>query len=294
MLRMVYTDAKGASKTLSQALTLPYVPTATLDGADVIMDQHDGLTPVQRVYVFYVGETVVQDLNNFKELVNIGLNYTDVNGKDGYTYYDADELDQIKLPYKGNYVLRVQYLDGADNNVQKIITHQLTVDFTISIVNGIIRYDRMEGVNLTGVHLIYVGDSEIGDVNDWEELKLVGKQYPEVNGTAGFRSHTANTGNMYAITPTVDGNYALRITYTAMVEGKAENRSLTKLFTLETGPAVALENGKLAVDTRDNMYSVDVVTVFYVGDQTVGNPVWNNCVKAAANIEGSPYGTTGY
>ena len=61
---------------------------------------------------------------------------------------------------------------------------------------------------------------------------------------------------------------------------------------MEKGPEVTLTDGKLTVNEGE--YTVDTVTAFYVGDKTVANPTWTNLVKAAANVEGSPYGTTGY
>ena len=290
VLRIVYTNAEGVKKTISQEVMVPYVPTATLDETDVIFDQNNGLTPVKRVYVFYVGETVIKDLNNWDELVAAGQANKDVNGSQGYKIYESTELDQIKLPLKGNYILRTQYLDGADNDVQKVITQQLTVSFTVSVVNGIVRFDTMGDVTLNAVHVFFVGDSQIADMNNWNDLVNAGLEHTDVNGKYGYS--TKRNDAMYKIAPTVNGDYVLRVEY--KVGDSTEVLKLTKRFTLEMGPVVSLVDGKLDVDTR-GMYTVDTMTIFYIGDKTVNNPnEWNNCVKAAADIEGSPYGATGY
>ena len=294
VLRMVYTDANGNEQKLSQELFMAYVPTVELDEADVIVNQNNGLTPVKRIYVFYVGETAIKDMNDWYEIVEAGKQYTDINGSDGYQIYESDELDQIKLPVKGKYLLRITYADGADGNKEKTITHQLTVDFTVSLVNGIVRFDQMEGVRIEQVHVFYVGNSEIMDVNDWNELKAIGALYTktEQNGPNGYRSY--KNEKVTQVAPRCSGNYVLRIEYYVTVDGKEVKYTLSKRFTLEMGPVVGLsDEGKLTVDTRDT-YSIDTITVFYVGDKVVSNPTYSNLQKAAANIEGSPYGTTGY
>ena len=293
VLRIVYKNEEGVQQTtISQEVILPYVPTATLDEADVIINQNDGLTPVQRVYVFYVGETVINDLNNWNEIVAAGKGHTDVNGKDGYKIYEATALDQIKLPLKGNYILRIQYLDGADENKLKVITQQLSVSFTVSVVNGIIRFDEMENVTLNKVHVFYVGDTEVANVNDWNSLVAAGLEHTDVNGKYGYVTYDGVYRDFRNIQPTVNGDYVLRVQYN--VDGITQEQILSKRFTLEMGPVVAVKDGKFEIDTRD-MYTVEMMTVFYIGDKTLNNPNdWNSAAKAAANIEGSPYGETGY
>lgn len=44
VLRLVYTDAEGNEQKLSQRLTVPFVPTATVDETDVIIDDNGGIT----------------------------------------------------------------------------------------------------------------------------------------------------------------------------------------------------------------------------------------------------------
>ena len=87
-------------------------------------------------------------------------------------------------------------------------------------------------------------------------------------------------------------DYVLRVEY--KVGDSTDVLKLTKRFTLEMGPVVAVKDGKFEIDTRD-MYTVEMMTVFYIGDKTLNNPNdWNSAAKAAAGIEGSPYGETGY
>ena len=152
----------------------------------------------------------------------------------------------------------------------------------------------MEGVTLNKVHVFYVGDSEIADVNNWTDLVNAGLEHTDVNGKYGYVTHAPNTSwaLLDEIQPKVNGDYVLRVQYT--VEGETEERILSKRFFLEKGPVVEVVDGKINVDTR-NEYTLNMITVFYVGDKTLTNPnEWNNLVKASANIEGSPYGATGY
>ena len=210
------------------------------------------------------------------------------------------DVNNITVPVKGNYILRIQYKDTEDGNATKVVTQQLRADFTVSVVNGMIRFDQMEDVTFNKVYLFYVGDSEINDVQNWTELVEVGSKYKyisgvSVNGSKGVRTYSGDA--MYSVEPPINGNYVVRVEY--YIDGVVDDNGnpikqlLSKRFTLEKGPVVEVEDGKFSIDTR-GVYSIDQMTVFYIGDKAVANPTWDNCVRAAANIEGSPYGATGY
>ena len=295
VIRMVYTDAEGNEQKLSQKLTVPYVPTATVDETDVIIDDNNGITPVEKVFVYYVGDAEIKDLNDYEELQEHGSKYPEIN-KDGYfTDYQGEEVYNIKVPVKGNYILRIQYKDTEDGNKTKAVSQQLRVDFTVSVVNGTIRFDQMDDVTFRKVHIFYIGDNTLNNVQDWYELVNVGKLTPSINGSGGVKSYSGDT--IHTIKPKVNGNYVVRVEYyiDGVVNDKGEQilHTLSKAFELEMGPVISVKNGKLAVDDR-GMYTIDQMTVFYVGDKTVANPTWANCEKAAANIAGSPYGAIGY
>ena len=294
VIRMVYRDANGNEQKLSQRLIVPYVPTASVDETNVIFDNNNGITPIDKVFVYYVGDTVIQNVNDYKELQAAGAKYPEIN-KDGYyTDYSGDEVYNISVPVKGNYVIRIKYIDTLDNNAEKVVTQQIRVDFTVSVVNGIVRFDKMDDVTLAEVHLFYVGDSTINNVQSWDELVAIGKLYTEYkqNGEYGFRSYKGDKVN--SVEPRCSGNYVVRVEYYVEEDGQAVKCVLSKRFTLEMGPVVQLGNdGTLDVKLRG--YTIDELNIFYVGDNVVANPNdWNNCVKAAANIEGSPYGERGY
>jgi hypothetical protein len=298
---MVYTDANGVEQKLSQRLSVPYVPTASVDETDVIIDNNGGITPVDKVFVYYVGETVIKDMNDYKELQAAGSQYPEINVDGYFTDYSGDEVYDISVPVKGNYILRIQYKDTEDGNATKVVTQQLRVDFTVSIVNGKIRFDEMADVTLAKVHLFYVGDSEIVNVQDWNELKAVGLNYSyvngiNVNGQNGVKSFPTAYTSLRDIKPVISGNYVIRVEYyidgVVKEDGTQIRHILSKRFALEQGPEVSLVDGKL--DVKAGVYTIDTITAFYVGDKTVANPTFENLKKAAANIEGSPYGETGY
>jgi hypothetical protein len=139
--------------------------------------------------------------------------------------------------------------------------------------------------------VFYVGDSEIGNVNNWYDLVDAGKEHPEQNGKGGFRSYKGEA--IHSIVPKYSGNYVLRIEYTVEVDGKTTTQVVSKQVLVKMGPTVSVDHGKLTIDIEAG-YTIDLVTLFYIGEQELDDPTWNNCVKAAANVEGSPYGTTGY
>ena len=272
----------------------------------MILNAGEGNT-IEKVHVFYIGNTVVKNINNWNQLVAAGKLNPQVFGSVGYKTYQAQQLDSIRLPESGNYVLRVQYADVNGN--QQLASYAVAVDAfakpTTSIQNDYVILNVGEGYILERMYVFYVGNATIENINNWNQLVAAGRQYPEINcswnANSGYffdsRGMLISGGWVYnRFIPPINGRYIIRVQYTDGVESKLTSVEVNVTHIIQ--PEITVENGKISID--DKGFTLSTLTVFYIGEKDVADlntwqyASWDKAAAASKNVAGSPYGSDGY
>ncbi len=184
----------------------------------------------------------------------------------GHTYGDSHDTD-CDVCGEGRNV-PVVTVDGAKVNVDAV------------------------GNTLKQLHVFYVGDKTVEDIESWTALtgaaaNIAGSPY----GTGGYRSYTGET-QINAITLPEAGNYVLRLEY---VNAEGETLRMSDVFTVQASakPGATVSGHKVTVNAGEGN-TVTKVWAFYVGDVAVADiNNWNQLV-AAGQQNPEVYGTVGY
>ena len=107
---MKYLEPSGTVQYAAELINVHPVPVITLNGTKVAIDTRVDTNVVNRIQVFYVGDSEVKDMINFNGLKEIGLKY-DVYAS-GYKTFEGANMQYAKVAgTEGDYVVLVRYKD---------------------------------------------------------------------------------------------------------------------------------------------------------------------------------------
>jgi len=165
-------------------------------------------------------------------------------------------------------------------------------DVPVVTVEGVKVNVDAAGNTLKQLHIFYVGDKTVEDIESWTALtdaaaNIAGSPY----GAGGFRSYTGEA-QINAIVLPETGNYVLRLEY---VNAEGETLRMSDAFTVQAlaKPSASVFGHKITVNAGEGN-TVTKVWAFYVGDVAVADiNNWNQLVAAGQQNPGV-YGTIGY
>ena len=277
-----FTDANGVTQTIAQQQRIEDMPDQAIvveSGTAIAVDM-DNTHSNHRLVVFYLGENVVNNPADWNSLVNIGLQYPNVNWAGvGYKIYTGKD-QEIVLTEKGNYVFQLKYAD-ADGVTQTIYLQQYVDDIpeqSISVNNGKVTLtDVNEASTGHRVLVFYMGANTVNNpITDWDEMVRYGQEHKDINGENGYQVYY---GKNTAFPLTKAGNYAFLYRFTD-ANGVGQTIGLQQEVTDPTEQLVAVNNGQLEITELNDTNTNHRVLMFYIGENTVEDPLadWDELV----------------
>ncbi len=214
---------------------------------------------------------------DWDKFIENGMNYTYLNGSSGYALFkNVCPIKTYKTP--GNYAAFLKYINEKGETVAEYLTFTITPDF----VKPVLEFDKVTGtlkVTQNDAENYRIGVSYIGNSNffpwkdSWSTFESNGKNYKEVNGSAGYVAYNNTCPTKVYRTA---GNYQAFIKYT-------DNTGTTQCdyIVFNVGSPV------ISFDSATNTLALDAmgfenvkVGAAYIGDQvfTVGKDDWNEFV----------------
>jgi hypothetical protein len=185
VLLMQYIDENDQVQFYAKLVELKDLPVISVTpysyptGAKVSVDRTIPENTLQKMYAFYLGDEMVENIYTFGDLLAVGSKYDVFPG--GVKYINAQYMNNLKLTVEGNYVLLVEYLlPTGDLQYVSLATTVKAVP-TITLDDNKVLIDKqIEANTLVKADIFFVGDTEIKVLTNYGELAAAARKYPAV------------------------------------------------------------------------------------------------------------------
>ena len=237
------------------------------------------------IAVAYIGkQTFDLETEGYKEFIEKGQEYSDINGYLGYVYYENSCPTKV-YEKEGNYVVYIKYCNEDNKNVYDFYTFTVEyLDYTAPVLSynsesktlSVAKNDATSYI----IAIAYIGAQSFDlSLDGWDEFVAKGKVHSNLNGNGGYvRYADSYPTKVY----TTQGNYVGLIKYTNN-EGITITDYMT--FTVKTSdftaPVLSFDNetNKLSVTLNDaDSYSMGIA---FIGGTSfeVGVDNWNEFLE---------------
>ena len=198
ILRLRYTDASGATQTISiqKDVTGFEKPEITVEKGKVVINQGSQANELLTLSVFYGVNGTASDLNDWGAVSAISA---------GYRTYEGAAIKKVALTENGTYILRLRYTDASEVT-QTLSIRVIVTGFDkpeITVEGDKIKVTKPENVELLTLSVFYGVEETVADLNNWDRL---------IEASAGYKTYIAEAIN--DATLPANGGYILRLRYT--------------------------------------------------------------------------------
>ena len=254
-------------------------PEITVNEDCIVLNEND--YDVANLSLCYIGK-YEKSINDWNLFAGAGLQFTNVNGTEGYKQYESPENGMsVQQSKTGYYAACINYLaDGVETNIYQVVylnATEVLPEVQVSENNIVV---VANDYTVDKVSLCYIG-TETKEINDWDSFAKAGLQFKNINSSTGYKQYASPKDGL-SIPQTTTGYYAAYIRY---IENGVKV-IIYQVVYLENEKAVPeVETSENNIVLNANGYTIDKVSLCYIGNENKEINDWDSFAKAGLQFK---------